>query len=118
MTGWEAYALFRHEFVALDPERYPAEWIDGQVARGEWLCWGTEKAAILAELRRYPSGVREVHGIAAAGNLKAIIQLIALAEDFGRRNGCLRAVIESRPGWAKVLPDYETHQVSVRKELV
>ena len=117
MTGWEAYLPFRHEFIAIDPERYPAGYIDRQVAEGVWRCWGARKAAILAEIKFYPSGAREVHGVAAAGELQEIVGLIPLALDWGRANGCERAVIESRPGWERMLPDWELHQVSVRKDL-
>lgn len=112
----EAYLTFRHEFAALDPDRYPVDYIDHQVAAGAWRCWGNERAAILAEIKTYPSGVKEVHGVAAAGALAEIVQLIPLAEAWGRDEGCARAVIESRPGWAR-LPGYELHQVSVRKDL-
>lgn len=111
------YLAFRDEIVALDPERYPAEFIDRQVLEGAWRCWGCHEAAILAEIKTYPSGFKELHGIAAAGELRAIVGLIRLAEEWARGQGCARAVIESRPGWAKALPEYEPHQYSVRKEL-
>lgn len=116
-TGWEAYKPFREAIVALDPLRYPADYIDRQVWAGFWRCWGTEDAAILAELRTYPSGVFEVHGIAAAGDLDAIIALIPKAEDWGRSLGAIGAVIESRPGWIKALPDYQLFQAAMRKDL-
>lgn len=111
------YVRFRDEIVALDPDRYPPEWIDAQVWGGVWRCWGNEDAVILASIETYPSGVREVHGIAAAGNLNAIFKLIPMAEEWGREAGCVRAVIESREGWMRALPGYELHQVAVRKEL-
>lgn len=113
----EAYLRFRSDFISLDPDRYPATFIDGMVQSGLWRCWGTDGAAILAEIRTYPSGVKEVHGIAAAGDLHEIISLIPFAENWGRDNGCDRAVIESRAGWERALPDYQLHQVSLRKEL-
>lgn len=111
------YIKFRDEIVSLDPERYPPAYIDHMVASGEWRCWGTTHAVILAEIKTYPSGSKELHGVAAAGELRAIIGLIALAEEWARGMGCTRSVIESRPAWVKALPDYELHQVSVRKEL-
>lgn len=110
------YIRFRDIFVALDPDRYPAEWWDHQILSGAFRCWGNDRAAIVAEIKTYPSGLREVHGVAAAGELASIAELIPLAEAWGREAACVRAVIESRPGWAK-LPDYEVHQVAVRKEL-
>lgn len=113
----DAYMAFRDAFVALDPDHYPADWIDTQVAHGTWRCFGTDKAAILAEIRTYPSGVRELHGIAAAGEVGEIKRLIGVAEHWGRACGATRAVIESRPAWARLLPDYELHQVAVRKDL-
>jgi hypothetical protein len=113
----DAYMFWRSDFVALDPERYPAEWFDAQVASGRWRCWGDDRAAILAEIKTYPSGFKEVHGVAAAGELSAILEFIERAEVWGKVNGCTRAVIESRPGWVKALPGYELHQYSVRKDL-
>lgn len=115
--GVEAFLPFRRAFVDLDPERYPAWYFDEQVLSGAWRCWSDSRAAILAEIREYPSGAKEVHGVAAAGDLEAIVGLIPFAEQWGREEGCSRAVIESRPGWERVLPDYELHQVSVRKDL-
>lgn len=111
------YEQFRAKFGELDPERYPLSVIDDRVYSGEWRCWGTDNAAILAEIRTYPSGISEVHGVAAVGELGDIVDLIPFAEQWGRDNGCVRAVIESRPAWGRVLPGYELHQVSVRKDL-
>lgn len=111
------YQAFREDFAALDPDRYPAWHIDEQVASGKWRCWGNDKAAILAEIKTYPAGLREVHGIAAAGDLQEIVTLIPHAEEWGRQHGCVRAVIESREGWLRMLPDYCAHTVAARKEL-
>lgn len=116
-TGWEAYLPFREEFIALAPDKYPAAYMDCQVATCVWQCWSDGKSAILAEIRTYPSGLMEVHGLAAAGVLEGIKKLIPLAEEYGRHLGCTIASIESRPEWARVLPDYEVEQVRVVKGL-
>ena len=113
----EAYERFRDELTGLDPDRYPAWFWDRQIYIGFWRVWGSDKAVIVAELKPYPSGIIELHGVAAAGDLAAIVDLIPLAEAWGREAGAVRAVIESREGWARMLPEYEVHQVSVRKEL-
>lgn len=117
----EAYLRFRAEFVALDPERYPAAYIDQQVMSGRWRCWGNDRAAILAELKQYPSGAREVRGLAAAKADKAalddIIALIPLAEQWGREAGCKWASIESHPAWARLLPGYAPSQLRIVKDL-
>lgn len=116
-SGLSAYIYHREAFAEIDPDRYPEAYIDEMVVRGLWRCWGNEKAAILAEIKRFPSGLAEVHGVAAAGDLREIVGLIPQAEEWGRQCGCVRAVIESRPGWERMLPDYELHQVAVRKDL-
>lgn len=113
----EPYILFRDELTGLDPYRYPAWYWDRQVYVGFWKVWGNAKSVIVAELKHYPSGIFELHGVAAAGDLAGIVDLIPLAEEWGREAGAVRAVIESREGWARMLPEYQVHQVSVRKEL-
>lgn len=117
MQGIDAYLPFRREFVSLAPDKYPPEYIDGQVYAGLWLCWSDDRAAILAEIKQYPSGLREIHGLAAAGDLSHILELIKLAEEYGRHVRCSIASIESREGWAKLLPDYAVEQVRIVREL-
>ena len=116
--GWEAYLPFRDEFTALAPDKYPPAYLDSCLLTDHWQCWGTDDAAILVEIRAYPSGLTELHGIAAAGAVEAILPLIEIAEEWGRQMGCMIAAIESRPAWAKLLPDYEVDQVRIVKELV
>jgi hypothetical protein len=111
------YHQWREHFVTMAPDKYPPEWIDKQVWTGAYRAWGNDKACILAEMKTYPSGLREVHGLAAAGDLETIISLIPLAEAWGRDAGCAIASIESRPGWAKALKDYRVDQVRLVKEL-
>ena len=116
-TGWEAYLPFRDDFAALAPDKYPVEYIDCQVSACFWQCWSNGKAAILAKIRTYPTGLKEVHGLCAAGELESIKSLIPLAEEYGRHVGCTIASIESRPEWARILPDYEVEQVRIVKGL-
>lgn len=114
----EPYLRFRHEFIALDPERYPADFIDWQISKGFWRCWGTERAAILAHVETYPSGLKELRGLAAAGDIGEIKALIAEAEEWGRKAGCEWADIDSRPAWVKLLPDYQIDRVRIVKRLI
>lgn len=116
-TGWDAYAPFREEFTALCPEKYPPEYIDAMVATCMWACWSDGRAAILCEVKTYPSGLKELHGLAAAGKLESILALIPLAEEYGRHVGCQIASIESRDGWGRLLPDYEAEQTRIVKGL-
>ncbi len=116
---WATYVEWRDAFADVIDERYyTLDWLDMRVLNGEVRFWGSANAAIVAELRDYPTGAKDVHGLVAAGDLREIVQdLIPQAEAWGREQGCVAAIIESRPGWVKMLPGYEAFQLSVRKEL-
>lgn len=121
ISDWAGYLKFRAGFEeATDPEEYPIEWLDHQVAVGTaWPIIG-KKAAVVVEFKQYPGGARAVHGLVAAGDINEIANsLIPAAEEMGRRSGCKYGLIESREGWARVLKNhgYEVRQVTLRKEL-
>lgn len=114
------YLTFRSAFLeVLDPRYYPIEWLDQRVKEGRAIVMRSAHAAIVVELRQYPGGAIDVHGLIAAGDKDEIINdLIPRAEALGRENGCIAGVVESRPGWARALKPhgYEVSQVTVRKE--
>lgn len=115
------YMKFRDGFASILDERfYYIEWLDKQVISGAYKLLATEDAAILVELKSYPTGAMELHGVAATGNMHSIVsELIPRAEQYGREVGCMIASIESRPGWVRALKGdgYEVHQTCIRKEL-
>lgn len=112
-----AYEAFRSELSSILDERfYTIEWLDCQVANGAIRVLGNDKAAILFEFKRYPTGWLELQGMAAAGDLAVIKdELIPAAENVAKGMGCGSAQIESRAGWAKLLKDYEVHQITIKK---
>lgn len=118
---WEDYRRFRKAFLrAVDTSLYPERHLDMLVHSGLGIFMCEDDAAIIFEVKVYPSGAKDVHGLVAAGNIETIVnRLIPRAEQWGRDHGCVGALIESRPGWARVLKNegYETFQVSVRKAL-
>ncbi len=118
---WSTYVEWRDAFADVIDERYyTLDWLDMRLLNGEVRFWGSANAAIIAELRDYPTGAKDVHGLIAAGDVREIItDLIPKAEAWGRENGCVAALIESRHAWSRVLASYgySTHQVTVRKEL-
>lgn len=120
MREFEAYLKFRGEIEQIvDPALYPMEWVDAQIWSGHFRVFFTDNAIIAVELKPYPSGALELHGMFAAGELSEILDLIENAEAWGRSMGCAFATISSRPGWAKVLNSrgYEVNQVNIRKVL-
>jgi len=121
VPDWAGYLDFRPAFLEAMDERYwPADWLDSRVLDGRAQFFRTADAAIVVELRQYPGGAMDVHGLIAAGKQKDIVEvLIPQAEAWGKSQGCIAGVVESRPGWARALKPsgYEISQVTVRKEL-
>lgn len=121
MTPWGQYLIWRDEFAkVLDPVYYTIEWLDREVAEGRVGVLSTEHAAILFDIKTYPTGAKDINGLLAAGKLDDIVgALIPAAEQAGRSLGCVGALIESREGWTRALrtQGYQPHQVSVRKAL-
>jgi hypothetical protein len=104
----------------LDPELYPAEWLDDQVISGEFTLFTSSDAAILCSVRVYPSGLKEFHGQAATGNLATIVaDLIPQAETYAKSIGCKYGSIASREGWSKAMKarGYDLYQTEIRKAL-
>lgn len=115
------YARWRPEFAdALDHRFYDIGHLDRLVlGTGEAQMWTGVAAAIVTELRQYPR-CTAIHGLVAAGDLEEIVgSLIPAAEAWGRQQGCAYAIIESRPGWQRMLRGhgYEAHQVALCKPL-
>jgi hypothetical protein len=104
----------------MDRRYYSPEWLAGEVWSGRARFWSTDRAAIVAEIKIYPTGAMDVHGLVAAGDLGEIENiLIPSAEQWGRDMGCTGAVIDSRDGWIKVMKQhgYAPFQTAIRKEL-
>lgn len=105
---------------AIDETLYPIEWLDEQVRSGKYRVIGTETACIVVGLKTYPSGVMDIEGIVAAGDLTEIVErLIPAAERLGKSLGCRGALVESRPGWSRSLKayGYKLEQQRLRKGL-
>ena len=116
----EAYARWRERFAtALDPRFHDIAFVDGLVWFGRAKLFANERAALLAEIKVYPTGACDVHVLVGAGDLDALVALEPDLAAWGRFHRCLGVLIESREGWAKIMKPhgYEPHQVAVRKEL-
>lgn len=121
MTWQERYQHFRGGLSeALDARLFTIEYLDQLVAEGRALLWFSENAAIAAEIKTYPTGAKVIHGLCAAGDLQEITdELIPQANAWGRVQGCIGSLIESRAGWQRQLKKhgYELHQIGVWKGL-
>lgn len=118
--AWNEYQRHRDEIRGLlDPRCHRIEWLDVRILNGDALAFGNDRAVIVVEVRQYPAGATELHGLVAAGDLSEILPLIDQAEAWGRSTGVTFASIASRPGWGRVLKDrdYSVYQVTLRKDL-
>ena len=115
------YQHWRQAFAdMLDLRTHHPEWLDDQVRSGRIKCFATNEGAIIAEIRTYPTGAREVHFLAAVGDVMVLVgELAPQVEKWGRKMECDFASIESREGWVRVMAPfgYRLHQVTIRKEL-
>jgi hypothetical protein len=114
------YLRFRPQFQqALDSRLYNIEYLDALLLSGRAKCWFNDSAAIVAEIRKFPTGAMAVCGVIAAGELEAIVKLIPEAEAWGREHGCQFGMIESTEGWQRVMKKhgYDVFQVSLIKPL-
>ena len=118
--SWDVYSKLRGQFAGiLDSRCYTMEWLDGQILGGAFQLWAAHDAALITEIKPYPTGAIDVHVMAAAGNLETIIgELRERAEEWSRAKGCLGVIVESRIGWGPALKKhgYRSHQFTVRKE--
>jgi len=121
MTDWGSYLEWRPAFAAAMDERlHTPEWLDGRLLAGSAQFWRSEQAAAVTEIRTYPTGAYDVHGLVAAGDAREVRdKIIPQIEAWGRAIGALGIIIESRPGWARMLRSvgYESYQLATRKEL-
>jgi hypothetical protein len=118
VNHWPDYMRFRDQFEqVMDPRFYDIKWLDDQIRYNRFRLWANDDAAIVAEIKTYPTGAKAVHGMIAAGKLSGIVVLIPKAEEWGKQMGCIAAEISSREGWARILPDYTVNQVEIRKEI-
>lgn len=116
----DAYARHRDEIAGMLDERFhPMWWVDRQVWMGAIHTLGNDTAVIGFEIRVYPGGARELHGMFAAGELEGVLPLIDEATALAREWNMTVFTVASREGWARVLKSrgFDPHQVTIMKEL-
>ena len=120
MTPEQLYQQYRERFrEGMDARFYTVEHLDELFVSGRAAILGNELAAIMIEIKPFPGGAVAVNGLVGAGSLDEIKNLIAVASQWGRENGCSHFIIESREGWARALKSegFAPFQVSIVKEL-
>lgn len=120
INHWPDYVRFRDQFeAAMDPRFYSIFWLDDQIRYNKFRLWASEGAAIIAEIKTYPTGAREVAIFVAAGSPPEIVKFTDAVEAWGRANGAIRGDVTSHPAWGRLLKDrgYEMIQTVLKREL-
>ena len=88
------------------------------VVEGRMQLWSDRDSALLTEIVTYPR-LKAIRGVATAGNVFEVRQLIAEAEKWGRSQGCGLAIGGGRPGWKAALKHagYRSSCLLLTKEL-
>lgn len=117
----DSYAEWRGEFAkAIDPRFYTLDYLDWLLRTGQANLWVGLQCALVTRVKLFPSGNSAVEFLVAAGDLDELTKELAPSvEQWGRENGCMFALIESRPGWERAMKrhGYELFQASIVKEL-
>ena len=120
MITWADYLHWRPAFAAaMDARLHTPEWLDARILAGSAQFWRSKQAAAVTEIRNYPTGAYDVHGLVAAGDVGEVRdRIVPQVEAWGRAIGALGIVVESRPGWARALRPvgFAPHQLAVRKD--
>jgi hypothetical protein len=88
------------------------------IESGDVQLWTNASAALVTEIKVYPTGVKLVNAWLAGGDLDGVLLLVPAAERFARAKGCKRVGIAfCRAGWARKLPGYRKAGVQLTKDL-
>ncbi len=121
MTFAAAYQVWRPAFEeALDARYYPITWLDYVVMEGRASLIATNDAAVIVEVRYFPTGAKDLHVICGAGDLDELRgEILRLMLKMASDNGCLAVAVESREGWARALRDkgFSIYKTILRREL-
>lgn len=93
------------------------EHVLARILAGKAQLWTEDDAACVTTVEKYDTGLLEVYGWLAGGNLKTVQQIVARIEAWAKANGINRARIEGRRGWVKALPGYRELATVICKEL-
>ena len=80
--------------------------------------WTLPSAACVTSIERHDTGLRDLHGWLAAGDLDGLVTIEARLEHFARAENCDRMVIAGRRGWLRIFSGYSERAVIIAKDLI
>ena len=82
---------------------------------GRTQFWPLERSAIVTELQITPRK-RFLNIFLAGGSLEELRGFVPQLEDFARSHECNALQLQGRPGWARVLPGWDSDAPILRRE--
>ncbi len=80
--------------------------------------WTTPEAALVTEIRVWPTGLREAIGWLAGGDIDELLNMRPAFEAWARSKRCKRVgILLGREGWSRKLDGYRTAGVQLMKDL-
>lgn len=104
----------------MDPRFYNIAYLDWLIRSDTAQFLAGKSAALVAEIKTFPTGTRAVSFVVAAGDLTELIEVLRpMVEEWGWTNGCTVALIESGEVWARIMKKhgYTLFQASIAKDL-
>jgi hypothetical protein len=98
-------------------ETHDKEHVWARIEAGYAHFWALPNSALVTEIQTYETGLREIRGWLAAGDIHEIKAFIPHLEAWGRMAGCKRAAITGRRGWLRAFDDYRDVATIMVKEL-
>lgn len=106
-----AGALLEH------PGTYEKHHVWAEIEAGRAQLWPAPHSAVVTFIHVYPTGLKELRGWLAAGDVVEIQALEPIVSDWAKREGCSRFVLTGRRGWARALDGFREIAVFLNKEL-
>jgi hypothetical protein len=89
-----------------------------RIESGEAQLWPLPHAAMVTELKRWPTGFKEAVAWLAGGSLVEIREFTPALEAWAKAEGCDRAAVcAGRLGWSRALTGYRQSGAFLTKEL-
>ncbi len=112
--------LVRRGLAHADGRYRPEDLLRGLLGRDMqlWLVAGDGiEAVCITEIVRYPRQRRCNLFLCAGTGMRRWVPLRETIERWARAQGCVAIELQGRPGWSRVLRDYQQTHVLLRKEL-
>lgn len=103
--------------AALAGDTHRKRHVGDRLRNGLAQLWTLPNAACVTSIERHDTGLRDLHGWLAAGDIDGLVTIEARLERFARAENCNRMVIAGRKGWLRIFNGYRERAVIIAKDL-